>query len=114
METYNQVTFLRRLWHGQYSLRQSFWGFYVIGGFLIVGVAGGVSGVFIFFNAQPMGAVAAAVIIVGYVLVATVGTWRSASNYPLTRWWPTLAKFVILIWTTYLIAWFAINKLLTF
>jgi hypothetical protein len=69
----------RKLWHGQYSLPRSFWGFFILG--TVVGIIVGMNPVFLFFPAplvfRP--------VFLGYQIIAGVGVWRSANALVATR-----------------------------
>jgi len=66
----------RELWHGQYSLARSFWGFFVLGTF--VGVIIGMNPVFLFLPVfRP--------VLLAYEITAGVGVWRSANALIATR-----------------------------
>src|SRR6266436_6152782 len=94
---------LRKLWWGQYPLVQAFWGLYVIGFFLSWIVAAIIAAPFLLLHMRPIGFAIWYALTISYLIVATVGTWRSADAYPLTRWWPVLAKIWICIWTARII-----------
>jgi hypothetical protein len=93
------MSVLRKLYWGEYTLRRSFWGFYLAGYLGVSALAGVISGFFIVIGARPLGILFAAIVFGSYVFTATVGVWRSANKYPDTPWWPALAKFVVLVCT---------------
>jgi hypothetical protein len=100
------MNYLRNLWTGNQSLVRAFWGSYLLGSMLVAGGIGGiVSGIFIVLGQRTLGYVLAAVLFTPYCVIATVGVWRSANNYPLTRWWPNLAKFMVIIMTPVFFIW---------
>jgi len=74
--TYAKTRWYRKLWHGQYSLARSFWGFFILGTF--IGVIIGMNPVFLFLPVfQP--------VFLGYQVTAGVGVWRSADALIATR-----------------------------
>jgi MFS family permease len=86
---------LRKLWWGQYPLVQAFWVFYVAGFLGCVVFASITYAVFYAIHARPFGVLAWAFVFTCYLLIASVGVWRSADAYPCTRWWPIWAKIVV-------------------
>jgi hypothetical protein len=104
------MSVLRRLWQGKYSLPVTFWGFYCAGGIVCLLLAG----IIIFlgwqtvfpgarFDARPMARAAALALLYGYLLIATVGVWRSAgpsfaSPIWLSRIWAAAARFIVAVW----------------
>lgn len=116
---------LRKLWWGQYSLVKSFWLFYVLGVVLVFVALVLLVGILIFlgtFLAIPILKQLVLLIIygvwLGYLLIASVGVWRSADAYPYTRWWPRMSKCVVaiiaLMWVYSLLAGGAANWLAEF
>jgi len=94
---------LRKLCWGQYPLVSAFWGFYVFGFFASWIVAGAIAAPFLLWHMRPIGFGIWYALTISYLIVATLGTWRSADAYPLTRWWPVLAKIWICIWSARII-----------
>ena len=98
----NSFQIIKDYWNGNFSLVKSFWiGFIVIGS--IVSVPAfiytdtyidslgntGLMGLFLYF-----------IILYSYLILAYVGTWRSASNYKPKKdqWsWGTIAKVYIVL-----------------
>jgi hypothetical protein len=89
------------LWRGQYSLAASFWGFFVLGTYIVM---------IITFFLPPL----RPVLVLGYVVVATVGVWRSANAFVAARGGRgslpqadlakiTAAKIVVVLWSFWLI-----------
>jgi len=100
---------LRRLWQGKYALPVTFWLFYCVGLFACMVL----SGILIFlgfaislsagFDARPIARAAALALAYAYLLIATVGVWRSAgpglaSPIWLSRIWAVAARFVVAVW----------------
>jgi hypothetical protein len=77
---YATTRWYRRLWHGQYSLACSFWGFFILGTF--VGVIIWMSPIFLFV---PAAFFLRPVFLLGYQIAAGVGVWRSADALSATR-----------------------------
>jgi len=66
----------RKLWRGEYSLAQSFWGFFILG--TVVGMIIGVNPAFLFL---PGASLAFPLVFLGYQISAGVGVWRSANAF---------------------------------
>src|SRR5215831_19554952 len=66
----------RKLWRGEYSLAQSFWGFFILG--TLVGMIVGVNPAFLFL---PGASLAFPLVFLGYQISAGVGVWRSANAF---------------------------------
>jgi hypothetical protein len=47
---------------------------------------------------SPIGFAFGISVMILYWIVASVGVWRSADAYPLTRWWPAAAKIAVVLW----------------
>ena len=90
--------FLKKLWWGQYPLLRSFWGFYLFGMFCAPFVAA-ILMLPVYFISRGAGLAVGATLCAIYYVVATVGVWRSADAYGLTRWWPNLAKLLVVLIT---------------
>lgn len=102
------MTILGKLWRGQYSLRVTFWIFYIFGYFASVVLNMFVSPI---FNTQPWRALSVTALILPYNIASTVGVLRSADAYPLTRWWPNLAKIAVCLWESRIV-WSLANGIL--
>ena len=63
------------LWRGQYSLGRSFWGFFVLGTFIVwvAGIFGG-----FLFTLYPPTLLVFRLVFFGYLITAAIGVWRSA------------------------------------
>ena len=104
------ISVVRRLWDGKYTLPVAFWGFYVAGGIVCLVLAGvivflGWETVFLHwrFDARPVTRALALALLYGYLLIATVGVWRSAgpglaSPIWLKRIWAGAARFIVAAW----------------
>ena len=91
------MTSLHRLWRGELALGRAFWNWAVLGG-LAVNTAS--SGLFLFLmmNGHPIAALIAGYApSIPYNIIATVGVWRAAGNYPGDRRWADLARIVTII-----------------
>jgi len=103
------MSVLRRLWRGKYPLSVAFWLFYCVGLFACMFL----SGLLVFlaleifvssgFDARPIARVTALTLLYCYLLIATVGVWRSAgpglaSPVWLSRIWAGGARFVVAAW----------------
>ncbi len=88
--------FFTKLWWGQYPLVRSFWVFYVLGIFIapLIAIVGMLP---IYFFSRGAALAIGATLYGAYLIVASVGVWRSADAYPYARWWPNLAKTVVVI-----------------
>ena len=100
---------LRRLWQGKYALPVTFWLFYCVGLFACMFL----SGILVFlgleissssgFDARPIARASGLALVYGYLLIATVGVWRSAgpdlaSPIWLSRIWAGAARLVVAAW----------------
>jgi hypothetical protein len=90
---------LYKIWWGQYSLPVQFWLFYIVGSVAAIFVSVVAAAPLLLLDARPAAYLVGAVVAWGYWFVASVGVWRSADAYPLTRWWPNLAKGVVVLFT---------------
>lgn len=89
---------MKRLWSGERSLPMSYWVFgYVapLGVALILWVAQLIFGPLI--TPGSLTGKTAALLILAYMIIWSVGTWRSASKYEGLKIWPMLVKFHILM-----------------
>ena len=91
------VQVLQKLWWGQYSLPKAFWGFYVLGFLLAPIIIMLLTVPFFLLNLKPIGYMIQAVGTAVYWLIATVGVWQSANAYPYSKWWPNMAKCVVML-----------------
>jgi hypothetical protein len=82
---------LKKLWWGQYPLWKTFWLFFALGGYAIIIVGIIIYMPFVMVGLGPIGFIAVAIIVWGYWVVSSVGVWRSANAYPLTKGWPPKA-----------------------
>jgi hypothetical protein len=87
---------IKTLWRGKYPLWLAFWGFYVVGYFPMAWLTMNVAS---HIDAQPWRWLVAVLMTVPYNILSTVGAWRSADAYPLTRWWPNMAKIIVCLWS---------------
>jgi hypothetical protein len=94
---------LRRLWQGKFSLPMTFWGFYCAG--LIACFV--LSGMILFlgrvFGTRSIAFALGLALTYGYLVVATVGVWRSAgpswaSPIWLSRIWAAAARLWVIGW----------------
>lgn len=92
---------LLKLWQGGYSLPVTFWGFYVAGYFATAGLVILISPM---FATQPARTISVLLLILPYNTLSTVGVWRSADAYELTKWWPVTAKIAIVLWGAYILS----------
>lgn len=90
-----------KMWQGGYSLPVTFWGFYVAGYFATACLV-----IFItpYFATQPARTISVLVFILPYNTLSTIGVWRSADCYELTKWWPVMAKIAVLLWGAYILS----------
>jgi hypothetical protein len=96
-----EMTTLRRLWRGTYSLGIAFWVFYCFGSLLLVFVAVFLSFGSRFLHAHVIGFLLGQLVSWSYWITASVGVWRSASfgmesKIWLDRIWPLLARGTVL------------------
>jgi hypothetical protein len=92
---------LRKLWWGQYSLSQAFWGFYVVGFILVVILALILMIITRTLHISTVGFIFGFAIVNCYWLAAAVGVWRSArvpmaSTNRVCRFWAIAARGVVL------------------
>ena len=91
------MTTIHKLWWGLYPLRTAFWGFYILGG-LSAGIIPAMAAVFIALAMPSLKPILYPAIVFAfwaYMALATVGTWRSASNTEGGSIWPTAAKWCV-------------------
>jgi hypothetical protein len=102
------MTVIRKLWSGKFSLPIAFWLFYFLGTFGCFLIAGTI----LFFsrsiNARPLAFLFVFALICGYLLVASVGVWRSAAPYwtsPIwmRRMWAAAARIIVAAWIAKLV-----------
>ena len=94
---------VRRLWRGKVSLPVAFWGFYCAGMIACFVLAGAMIVLGWALDARPIGRAAALALLYGYLLIATIGVWRSAGPYLaspiwLSRIWAAAARLVVAAW----------------
>jgi hypothetical protein len=92
-----------KLWRGQYPLWVSFWGFYVVGYFVLSALSIHISPL---FHTYPWRPISVVVLIVPYNVVSTVGLWRSAFAYVTSargRLWPLAATVTVALWDLHII-----------
>jgi hypothetical protein len=105
---------VQKLWWGQYSLPKTFWVFYVLGNLLVIMLSATI--MFVLLHYIRLGAVG---LILGiattncYLILATVGVWRSAgagmaSPIWMHRIWAALARGVVCIWAARIV-WGLVN-----
>jgi hypothetical protein len=112
------MNWLRRLWRGEIPLRRAFWIFAVlisIGLNLTKRVLSMVAlGVLVLFAFSPspdaamkgawFGITVMILLVYAYQLIACVGVWRSAGQYPGNRVYAILAKVAVVLFVAYMIA----------
>ncbi len=76
--TESLLTMLGKLWRGDYSLRTTFWGFYVLGMIICFFLAGSLAFLFRFFHLHTLGFLLGLLLSFSYWLIASVGVWQSA------------------------------------
>ena len=89
---------LAKLWWGRYSLRRTFWLFYVLGFSITWFVTAVIYVPFFFLHVRTLGFIVAFLCFAFYFIVSSVGVWRSADAYPFTgaaRFWAVAAKGVV-------------------
>lgn len=95
------MSILLKMWQGGYSLAVTFWGFYVAGYFatalLVIFIAPQ-------FTTQPARTICVLILIIPYNTLSTIGVWRSADAYELTKWWPIMAKIAVILWGAYIVS----------
>jgi hypothetical protein len=88
------MTRLSALWLGNLPLEVAFWTWAVIGG-MAVNIITSLLFLVLVIQGQPLAAfVVGYLLSVPYNIVATVGVWRSASQYSGPRHWADLARLV--------------------
>ncbi len=97
------MTFLRRRWQGKYSLPVTFWGFYCAGLVACLVLAGAIVALGWSLDARPIARATALALLYSYLLIATVGVWRSAGAYwasPIwmSRIWAAAARLFVIAW----------------
>lgn len=89
------MSILRSLWLGQFSLRVSFWVFYVLGYLISVGLTSLISPL---FHTQPWRLLSVLVLIIPYNIASTVGVLRSANSYTSAKGWSFLTQIIVCLW----------------
>ena len=93
---------LVKLFRGEMPLDTAFWNWAVFGG-LLVNVSSSVLFLMLLTQEQPLWAfIAGYGYSLPYNVIATVGVWRSASNYEGDPRWATFAKMITLVCMTFL------------
>lgn len=102
------MSFIGKLWRGEYSLVKSFWLFCILGGLFcefLSGFFGGFLSRFLGVQvARRSGSVAIFLMLVfllyiAYLVISSVGTWRSSNNYNGPEAWKVLTKiYIVLNW----------------
>ena len=97
------MSLLSRLWQGKYTLPVAFWGFYCAGPASCLVVSGAIVALGWWLDARPIARAIALALTYGYLVIATVGVWRSAGPYfasPiwLSRIFAAAARFVVAAW----------------
>jgi hypothetical protein len=71
---------LSTLWHGQYSLGKSFWGFFLLGTFvsILLGMLAAIP--FVLIEARLTAGIIFQLVFWGYAIIAAVGVWRSSNT----------------------------------
>ena len=104
------MTFLGKLWQGGYSLPVAFWGFYCGGWlvwivvFLLIFAASRFAlYASLAFDPSPIAWIVYYVLHLAYLVVSSVGVWRSAEPYWMSpegmrRYWAGAARVVVIIW----------------
>ncbi len=93
------VSFIRSFWKGEKSLLQSFWGYFLVGGFVLSlpSYFAQDNDFYLWINIA---------LYWPYLIWATVGTWRSASNYAKIKKnkkiWSIIAKIFIILEMVYI------------
>ena len=105
---------IKKIYRGKYPLVISFWAFFFFGTWLAIALFSLVNVVFLtswgfnllgWIGPKYSHAVGSGVFwleVIAYFYVSASGVWKSADAYPLTRWWPNMAKlsviFIGLVW----------------
>jgi hypothetical protein len=95
-----EMNILAKLWGGQYSLGRAFWVFYVLGFPICWLIAGILYAPFFFLHVRTIGFIVALLFFCFYLVVSSVGVWRSANAYQSTgaaRFWCFAAKGIVCI-----------------
>ena len=93
----------KKLWFGVYSLPVAFWGFCVLGNVAVILLASIIGLLSAHAGLAAIGIPVALLGVWGYWIVASVGVWKSAEAYPFTRFWPLMAKGIVLFyWVAFL------------
>lgn len=77
-----------------------FWGFYVAGYLVSLGLIALISPL---FHTQPWRLLSLLILLIPYNVVSTVGVLRSVVAYPGGRWWPILTIIFVCLWESRLI-----------
>jgi len=99
-------SFLYRLWLGDYPLWVSFWLFFLVGQYvvaLLILLLGAPIGYFFEISDFFAVLIILLLIFILYVLIATVGTWRSANKYDGSDAMIKATKSILFVYDSYLI-----------
>lgn len=80
---------LRKLWWGQYSLAQTFWGFYVLGFLAVILICGLALLASYQMRMGTVGFIIAFIVFWTYLLITSIAVWRSASAHLASPIWMT-------------------------
>ena len=108
------INTIKSLWRGEISLGIAFWVYYIFLGWLLIIFF---QFVMFFFSVGQEGIVISDFLLLfqiflffvfvatwfAYMVLVTVGVWRSASNHPRSRGWAHFTKFVVIINTIWII-----------
>ena len=91
---------LSKLWHGEHTLRRTFWLYFIVGQWAFMLLLMLISlPVFLLFRQSLLPVMGVfALLILGYLFMAMVGVWRSAKRYDGSLAWALLAKLVMVLW----------------
>ena len=96
------MSIIRKLWWGQYSLPQTFWGFYVFGFFAAFFLSATILFISYYLRLSTIGFIVGFLIVIAYWFIASVGVWRSAgANMTSPVWtvrvWAIAARGIVLL-----------------
>jgi hypothetical protein len=95
------IAVIRKLWNGEYSLPVTFWGFYV--GVSILSLLAAIPILLASYRLNVSVYSAIAAIRLVFLILVTVGVWRSAghsiaSPIWMSRFWGVAARVVVTLW----------------
>ena len=109
------MSFFRKLWRGEYTLPVAFWGFFCGGliAWILVFFLVFAAGRFVFYltlGADPtsLALIVCSVVFHAYLIMASVGVWRSAEPYWTSasgRFWAGAARVVVAMWMANVVVW---------